>query len=744
MDKELRRKIWEDSVEFFHTNLMRSKAMVDYQTRTRKHDLTTLRIFKVGYFDDGDSLLKHLSGRGHAFRDITRCGLFSEVSEPLAPEGSYTYPIYVDRELRNIRFTNSRGGGYISKECAGDDYPLWLNGDAIQEFQAVYLVEEENDLLSMHEAGHKNTIAVLGGVNSRHIKYLQALNTEKTLILALDNDELGRANVLKTRKALENKHQIRFARYQGRNADECLKKGSGDISVIVPETYIRNYFVETAPNGKTHYEYQKSITHEMRKPIKELYCFENSEGKRLLYSEQKNREIDSPEQLWVALFDCGYVLDFSLGGLSERKYLEYVREHSKTYNRISNLYEVEGDKQTRYLQAEIGPEKSNVFRQFMSVFTVESEKDEYRLAAGLLSAFLNREFDGDKPLFALIANNPSSGKTSAARWGVRVIQGQYPVDFDGVKEDEEALGSHLMIANKFALYDNIEFPTSKQFTTMERVLTNKHIKSWIMHVSHGYVPNNKTYFATFNNDQALRRDLLERALIIRMKDGRDVPYGKKIRVSSGLETCFEGRDHILADIYAHLKEVEWEKEFPYRSHPKFTKWSREMAKILHVFYPEVTEFDFSLTEEDRDIDMDLSVLKEMLSDMTERDDDVFLPNNEMLIEFKNFFGERHPYAGNTIAMSRKLSGMSKSLDRFVLEKTKRKFEGRETRGWVIRRKNGTQGTQTGCTGNTRSAAVHESGRNEVMNGNAISKKSVENYRRKLEEILGFWGHFGDR
>lgn len=685
IDRNLQRNIWQDAVDFFHKNLMQTQTALDYQTKERKHDLKTLKAFGVGYYDDEDALLKYLSGRGYKLKEIAQSGLFDEKSESIIPDDSYTYPILIDGELRNIKFKYDGGGGYLKKEYAGDDYPLCINSDVIQTSNEIYLVEGENDLLSMYEAKHENTIATLGGIKTKHIEYLRTLKEKKILILAFDNDDAGKKSNLRAQKSLEGKHIIKLAEYDGKDPDECLKKGNGKIIAIDPEKFIRNYVMDIGGNGRTFYEYIKTITDDMKKPIRDFYCFENSEGKRILYSEINNREIPKPDVLYVALLKSGYVMDFMASGVSEGKWLEYIREDAKTYDRFSELYEIDPDQQTRYLSPHIEGEKSGVFRDFMRTFTVESPKDEYRLAAGFLSAFINREFDGDKPLFSLIANNPSSGKTYAVRWGARIIQGTYPIDLDGVREDEEAIGSHLMMANKFALYDNIEFPTGKQFTTMEKALTNKNIKSWIMHVTHGYVPNNKTYFATFNNDQALRRDLLERALIVRMQDGRDVPYKRKIKASNGLELCYENRKYILQDIYAHFDQVNWDQEVPYISHPKFTKWSKEMAKILHVFYPKIEKFDFSLSEMDREIDIDQAVLKEMLLDILKNDEEVFISNLDLLAEFKNHFGERHPYADNTTAMSRKLKGMGKSIIGIELKKTKKKYENKEYRGWLIRK-----------------------------------------------------------
>ncbi len=102
----------------------------------------------------------------------------------------------------------------------------------------------------------------------------------------------------------------------------------------------------------------------------------------------------------------------------------------------------------------------------------------------------------------------------------------------------------------------------------------------------------------------------------------------------------EQREDIVKDLTAYLSEIDWDKDIPYRPHPKFTKWSKIMAKILHVFYPEVESFDFDLSAEDQEIDVETVSIIEMIDGIMNRhqvDNVVRISNADMLAEYKEFF-----------------------------------------------------------------------------------------------------------
>ena len=194
---DTQRQIWKEVAEYTHLYLLRNNTALKYQTNDRDHDVDTLKHFQTGYLDSTydlyNALLKTYKGNKEL---IATSGLFNEKGKCCVLLKSYIYPIVIDGTIRNIKFKNDSGGGYIKKEFTGDDFPLWLNSDVLQTSDEIFIVEGENDLLSMYEAGYKNTIATLGGITKRHVEYLLSLD-RKTLILTFDNDPAGKKNIEK-------------------------------------------------------------------------------------------------------------------------------------------------------------------------------------------------------------------------------------------------------------------------------------------------------------------------------------------------------------------------------------------------------------------------------------------------------------------------------------------------------------------------------------------------------------------
>ena len=681
---DTQRQIWKDVSEFAHYYLLRNQTARKYQTNDRDHDLDTLRHFKTGYLDNTyelyNALLKTFKGNKEL---IATSGLFTEKGKFRLQLKSYTYPIFINGIIQNIKFKTDSGGGYIEKEFTGNDFPLWLNSDVLQTSDEIFIVEGENDLLSMYEAGYKNTIATLGGITKRHVENLLSLD-RKTLILAFDNDDAGKKNIEKCMQKLKLKHTLKVAEYDGSDPDECIKQGNGKFEIIDQKITISNCIQRSLPSGKSYHEYIREITPEMKLPLGYFYCFKNFEEQKVIYFKKDNRKIAKPDELTISLLDCGFVLDLHNGGLRSGEYLEYIKQNVEVCDRFSRLNEINPDRQTKYITQRVIGEKNGSFKKLMSVFTTETTKDQYRLAAGFLSGFLNREYDGKKPLFSLIADHPSSGKTEAVRRGVNIVQGAYPIDLFGDKKDDESIGSQMCMANKYALYDNLEFPSQKQVTQINITITNPNIKYWEMNTSHSFVRNSKTFFATFNNDQALKRDLLQRVLIIRMKDSRDIAHETKSKIMRELDVFDDQREDIVKDITAYFTEIDWDRHIPYSSHPKFTKWSKIMAKILHVFYPEVESFDFDLSADDREIDVETVSIIEMIDGIMKGDNVVRISNADMLEKYKEFFGEKDLYARNATALTRKLKTVTKSIKKYRMEhKVYKEINGKPTRGWEI-------------------------------------------------------------
>jgi len=187
-------EIYRAAAVFFHINLLRNplcRDALDYQLKTRGHQLKTLMNFQVGFTGHMYDLPEKLVSLSHWSRSqILGCGLFT-------PDGllkacmRYSYPIVWQKKTRSIKFKPSKPNDrdlYIPVENTGDDFPLVFNSQELEADEPL-LVEGENDLLSMWESGETHVVSMLGNLKARTLDFMDA---EKTYRLAFDHDPAGR------------------------------------------------------------------------------------------------------------------------------------------------------------------------------------------------------------------------------------------------------------------------------------------------------------------------------------------------------------------------------------------------------------------------------------------------------------------------------------------------------------------------------------------------------------------------
>jgi hypothetical protein len=114
-------------------------------------------------------------------------------------KGRYVFPIFdkLDR-LVGCAGRDVTGGSAIKWKLLGEKkfwvYPFKYNQNHIKESKKVFLVESIGDMLSLWEAGIKNTLVLFGlNVSSKIKQILIMLNLEK-IYICLNNDENGAGN----------------------------------------------------------------------------------------------------------------------------------------------------------------------------------------------------------------------------------------------------------------------------------------------------------------------------------------------------------------------------------------------------------------------------------------------------------------------------------------------------------------------------------------------------------------------
>lgn len=623
------REIYKATTEFLHEQLLNDEKALKYQLEEKRHTIETIKNFKVGYLANSDSLYNYLSAdAGFSERDILESGVFylsdDGTRRSYVIQGCYTYPIIFRNEVINIK-SKGNYNCYIPQKYAGNDIPWFLNLDALDKSMKVYLVEGENDALSMYEAGYENVIALLGSPSKKQWEFLKdSIDTE--YVLAFDRDSAGLKYIQKALEYLGPTHRLLYTDYEGKDPDECLKKHSGKILETEPDRYIKNYYLD--PDGKKQ-PYHK-ITDEMASVVPLFYAFKNQQDLKTLYLKKDDRLIKKTEQLWHALQQEGYLLDFPMSAINEKKYLEFILESCEWYDRFSCLPERDPkpeyeDPHTKYTHQEINAEKNGSFRKLISSLTLEHPDNdryryEYRLAASYLSGFLSRNFDGNKPLFAVIADSQNSGKTSIVQDICEIIQKESTLNYSPNDSFDKVIGSKRNIANRYGLFDNVEFLNNKQREELAKLITARNVPYWEMYTAHSFVPNNTSYFITFNSQYTFYKDIIQRFLIIKLRDSRETTAEEKDAANQAINGYLnnpEKRNDVINDIVATLKHVDFSKQVPTDSHKKFRLWSENMAKILRAFFPEneVPCFSFDMTEDETEIDVEIDEFLEMLDEL---------------------------------------------------------------------------------------------------------------------------------
>jgi DNA primase len=194
---------------FLHKSPEGSQALRYIAERGISEEMT--QSFQLGYAPaDRNFLYGFLSKKGYSQDFLDKCGLFSSRHRgfPLF-SGRLMFPIS-DRQGRVVAF-----GGRILPETETTDSPKYINSPELETFKkgqtlfaidiavpyirqekAVYLAEGYMDVIALHQAGVKNSVAPLGTSFTDEQAKLLKRWAEKA-ILVLDSDDAGRKAALK-------------------------------------------------------------------------------------------------------------------------------------------------------------------------------------------------------------------------------------------------------------------------------------------------------------------------------------------------------------------------------------------------------------------------------------------------------------------------------------------------------------------------------------------------------------------
>jgi len=229
------RKLLEDALIFYRTQLFNNKNVLGYLHAKRGLTDSTIETFGLGYAPLGfDNLLKHFLAKGYSEQNLIDAGLIS-VREDYFRQAKYenrTYDRFRNRIMIPIRDEQGRMAGFGARIVDPNDVPKFLNSPETPVFskgrllygldrarkpiraadQAV-IVEGYLDVIALHQAGYENVVSPMGtSLTEDQFRLLKKFT--RRIVLALDPDTAGQRAVLRgldaARSAMDREDELAF------------------------------------------------------------------------------------------------------------------------------------------------------------------------------------------------------------------------------------------------------------------------------------------------------------------------------------------------------------------------------------------------------------------------------------------------------------------------------------------------------------------------------------------------------
>jgi len=221
------RKLLEDAVVFYRSQLFANKDILTYLREKRGLTDTTIETFGLGYAPAGyDHALKHFTQRGYKEQELVEVGLLTE------REDGKRYDKFRNRIMIPIRDEQGRMAGFGARIVDPNDVPKFLNSPETPIFskgrllygldrarkpirtadQAV-IVEGYLDVIALHQAGYENVVSPMGtALTEEQLRLLKKFT--RRIVLALDPDTAGQKAVLRgldaARSAMDREGELGF------------------------------------------------------------------------------------------------------------------------------------------------------------------------------------------------------------------------------------------------------------------------------------------------------------------------------------------------------------------------------------------------------------------------------------------------------------------------------------------------------------------------------------------------------
>ncbi|MEX0919725.1 MAG: DNA primase [Candidatus Saccharimonadales bacterium] len=202
--KEKAYEMLEKASKYYHILLSKNETAKDYVIKTRGFSTDTIKTFKLGWSPEkGDSLVAFLKKEGYQEQEIIDAGLANKRGGRLLDmfRGRIIVP-FIDSQGRVVGFTgrvlkdDGNGPKYLNtaQTIVFDKgrfvFGLYQAKDSIRKKDESIVVEGNLDVISSHQAGEDNVVAMSGtAVTTHQLKALSRLS--QNIVLAFDADEAG-------------------------------------------------------------------------------------------------------------------------------------------------------------------------------------------------------------------------------------------------------------------------------------------------------------------------------------------------------------------------------------------------------------------------------------------------------------------------------------------------------------------------------------------------------------------------
>lgn len=261
-------KMLDESYKYYMANLYEkdAKPAQDY-VKKRGFTRRELDDFKIGYSKDWTALIKHLKNLGYSYKEMEEGG-------SVATKNGHTYDVLAGRLVFPIFNSFNECIGFSARSLVPTTMGKYINTAETQVFKKgrvvfginlvkklkqtegidkIIIVEGQIDVIAMHRAGFKTTVACMGTAltqeNAHELKKLT-----NNIVLCFDGDSAG---IKATIRSIDILRQEGFnttvaSLPEGKDPDEILKTyGKDHLSNIINSALpITDYLIE---NEKKNY-----------------------------------------------------------------------------------------------------------------------------------------------------------------------------------------------------------------------------------------------------------------------------------------------------------------------------------------------------------------------------------------------------------------------------------------------------------------------------------------------------------